>query len=299
MRVFVTGASGWIASAVVPQLVARGHEVTGLARSEASAAVVEKRGGTALRGDLADHDLLARAAAEHDAVVHLAFDHSDMNDINGAAEREAVAMAALTAALEGSGTPVVAASGTPFGVGHDTTEEDALPSEGPTGARGRNEVSLFATAQRGVRPAVVRLPRSVHGDGDRHGFVPALVGIFREAGRATYVGEGSNRWCAVHVEDAGRVFVAAVEGLASGSVPPASVLHAVAETGVPVKVLAEELGARLGLEAVSVGPEPLGFFGMLQLVDHGTTAERTRELLGWEPTGPTLLEDVAAGVYDA
>ncbi|MBI4899604.1 MAG: 3-beta hydroxysteroid dehydrogenase, partial [Actinobacteria bacterium] len=144
-----------------------------------------------------------------------------------------------------------------------------------------------------VRSAVVRLPRSVHGEGDRHGFVPQLVRMFRAAGTAMYVGDGSNRWCAVHVADAARLFRLALE-----SAPAGAALHAVGDEGIPVRTIADALAQRLRLPTESVGPERLGFFGLMQTVDHATTAAKTRELLGWEPTHPGLLDDIAAGHYD-
>ena len=166
-------------------------------------------------------------------------------------------------------------------------------SSGPMAARGENADLLLASAADGVRPSVVRLPRSVHGEGDKHGFVAQLSRMFREAGVAMYVGDGTNRWCAVHVLDAARLFRLALEGAPAGTI-----LHAVGDEGIPVKTLAEALGGRLRLSAESVEAERLGFFGMLQTFDHLTTATTTRTLLGWEPTHPGLLDDIAAGHYD-
>ncbi|NHA68128.1 SDR family oxidoreductase [Phycicoccus flavus] len=292
MNVFVTGASGWVASAVVPELLAAGHTVRGLARSDASAATVEARCATPVRGSLREHDLLRAEAERADAVVHLAFPHEDLADLAGAARAEGEAVAALVSGLDGTGTPVVAASGIPMVQGRPATEEDTI-TEGPVAARGENEARLLAGADRGFRPSVVRLPRSVHGEGDAHGFLPQLVAMFREAGTAMYVGDGAHRWNAVHVRDAGRLFRAALE-----DAPAGSALHAVGDEGVPVKDIAEALGARLGLPVTSVEPERLGFFGVMQTMDHASTAERTRALTGWTPTQPGLLEDIAAGHYD-
>ncbi len=274
MHVFVTGASGWVAGSVIPELLAAGHTVSGLARSDASAQVVAARGADVVRGGLADHDLLRSAADAADGVVHLAFPHEDMNDLAGAAAFERGAVAAIADALAGTGKPVVAASGTPIVPGRPSTEEDRMAS-GPAAARGENERLLLDRAADGLRPAVVRLPRSVHGEGDRHGFVAQLVRMYRDAGRAMYVGDGQNRWCAVHVADAAHLFRLALEGAPAGAV-----LHAVGDEGVPVCTLAEALGARLGLPTASVEPERMGFFGMMQTLDHATTAERTRALLG-------------------
>lgn len=293
MQVFVTGASGWVASAVIPELQRAGHTVTGLARSDASAAAAEKLGAEAVRGSLEDHDILRAAASRADGVVHLAFPHENMNDLADAARFERVAVAAMLEALAGSGKPFVAASGTPTAQGRPSTEADGL--SGPVNARGENEQSLLTVAAaNGVRASIVRLPRSVHGEGDSHGFIAQLSKLFRAAETAMYVGEGTNRWCAVHVADAATLFRLALE-----HAPAGSVLHAVGDEGIPVRTIAEALGQRLGLSSTSVEPRRLGFLGMLQTTDHATTAVRTRELLGWAPTHPTLLEDIAAGHYDS
>lgn len=293
MNVFVTGASGWIGSAVIPELIAAGHTVAGLARSDASAAKVQALGATVVRGSLTEPDILGAAAAAADGVIHLAFPHENMNDLAGAAATESAGLSAITQALLGTGKPIVAASGTPVVPGRPSTEEDDTPG-GPMAARGANADLLLASATRGVRPSVVRLPRSVHGEGDQHGFVARLSHMFREAGVAMYVGDGSNRWCAVHVLDAAHLFRLALE-----NAPAGAVLHAVGDEGIPVRALAEALAARLDLPTESVAPERLGFFGMMQTFDHVTTATLTRQLLGWEPTHPGLLDDIAAGHYDS
>ena len=168
-----------------------------------------------------------------------------------------------------------------------------MPTSGPVAARGVNDLLLRRAAKRGVRSTVVRLPRSVHGEGDRHGFVPQLVRMFRAAGTAMYVGDGTNRWCAVHVADAARLFRLALE-----NAPAGTALHAVGDEGIPVRTIAEALAARLDLPTTSVEADALGFFGLMQSVDHTATAARTRALLGWEPTHPGLLDDIAAGHYD-
>ena len=292
MNIFVTGASGWIASAVIPELLATGHTVSGLARSEASAAKVEQRGAQVVRGSLTDLDVLRAAASSADGVVHLAFPHENMNDLAAAAGTERTAVAALVEALAGTGKPLVAASGTPVVPGRASTEDDHM--DGALGARGDNEKALLDSAGQGVRPSVVRLPRSVHGEGDKHGFVAQLAMMARGAGASMYVGDGTNRWCAVHVKDAALLFRLALENAAAGTV-----LHAVGDEGIPVKAIATALAARMGLPTESVGPEALGFFGMMQTFDHLTSAARTRELMAWEPTHPGLLDDIAAGHYDA
>jgi nucleoside-diphosphate-sugar epimerase len=245
-----------------------------------------------VRGSLTDLDVLRDAAHAADGVVHLAFPHGDLNDMETLAVTERSGLAALIEALSGTGKPFVSASGTPIVAGRPSTEEDQIPG-GPMAARGENAQMLLASAANGVRPSVVRLPRSVHGEGDTHGFVARLSSMFRDAGTAMYVGEGTNRWCAVHVDDAAHLFRLALE-----QAPAGAVLHAVGDEGIPVKTLAEALAARLDLPMESVEPERLGFFGMMQTVDHSTTANRTRALLGWEPTHPGLLDDIAAGHYD-
>ena len=292
MNVFVTGASGWIASAVIPELLAAGHSVTGLARTDASAAKVEALGASVVRGSLTEPDILGEAAASADGVIHLAFPHENMNDLAGAALTERRGVVAMLEALAGTGKPIVLASGTPVIEGRPSTEDDDTPG-GPMAARGANADLSLASAADGVRPSVVRLPRSVHGDGDKHGFIAQLSRMFREAGAAMYVGDGTNRWCAVHVLDAAHLFRLAVE-----NAPAGAVLHAVGDEGIPVRTLAEALAARLGLRTESVTPERLGFYGMMQTRDHATTAVKTRQLLGWEPTHPGLLDDIEAGHYD-
>ena len=292
MQVFVTGASGWIGSAVVPELIAAGHTVTGLARSKASAAGLVTLGAAVVRGGLTDLDTLHAAASRADGVVHLAFPHEALNDMPAAAATERAAVAAMTSALVGTGKPLVAASGTPLTPGRPSTEEDQ-PTGGPIAARSENERLLLRTSEQGVRPSVVRLPRSVHGEGDVHGFVPRLVRLYREAGAAMYVGEGANRWPAVHVIDAAHLFRLTLE-----QAPAGTITHAIGDEGIAVRTLAEALGQRLDLPTMSVEPERLGFFGLMQTFDHASTATRTRELLGWVPTHPGLLDDIAAGHYD-
>jgi len=292
MNVFVTGASGWIASAVIPELIAAGHTVTGLARSDASAAKVEALGASVVRGSLTEPDILREAAASAEGVIHLAFPHENMNDLAAAAVTERGGVVAMLEALAGTGKPIVLASGTPVIAGRPSTEDDDTPG-GPMAARGENAELVLASASNGVRPSVVRLPRSVHGEGDKHGFVAQLSRMFREAGTAMYVGDGTNRWCAVHVADAAHLFRLALE-----QAPAGAVLHAVGDEGIPVRTLAEALAVRMDLPVKSVEAERLGFFGMMQTFDHVTTATLTRALLGWEPTHPGLLEDIAAGHYD-
>ncbi len=295
MRVFVTGASGWIGSAVVPELLGAGHSVVGLARSDGSAARLEAAGAEALRGDLGDAAVLRAGAEAADGVVHLAFGH-DFSRFDAAVEADRVAVDVLAEALAGSGRPLVAASGTSVIPGRVATERDrTVPgaAAGPAAGRARNAQLLLATAGKGVRASVVGLPRSVHGRGD-HGFVPRLIGLAREHGVSGWVGDGSSRWPAVHVLDAARLFRLALE-----EAPAGSVLHAVGDEGVPTRAIAETIGRHLGLPA---GPQPaegFGFLGGLLAIDQPASAELTRSLLGWEPAGPRLLADLDEGHYFA
>ena len=303
MRIFVTGASGWIGSGVVPELLEAGHEVVGLARSEDSAQRLEAAGAIVQRGDLDDPDGLAKAAADSDGVIHLAFQHEVAFGGNfaaaGAADRRAVE--AMGAALADSDRPFVLASGM-LGLrsGRVATEDDGLvPSDevraNPASARAATALLTLSLRGIGVRSSVLRFPPTVHGDGD-NGFVATLVGIARQRGVAGYVGDGSNRWPAVHRSDAARLARLAVEGAPAGSV-----LHAVGDEGVPFRKIAEAMGRQLDIPTASVAPddapEHFAFLGHFVSLDCPATAATTRRLLGWEPTGPSLLEDLDAGHY--
>jgi nucleoside-diphosphate-sugar epimerase len=305
MRIFVTGASGWIGSAVVPELLGAGHEVVGLARSDASADALTVAGADVERGTIDDLDLLAKTAAASDGVIHLAFKHdiAFTGDFAGAASADRTAVDTFGDALAGSGKPFVIASGLVGLVsGRAATErdgltEDSVPDhadEGPS-ARLRTAQATLALADRGVRSSVLRLPPTVHGDGD-NGFMTILVGLARQHGNAAYVGDGSNRWPAVHRLDAARLF-----RLATESAPAGSVLHAVGDEGVPIRAIAEVFGQQLGLPVVSIPPEDAaerfsflaGFIGL----DSPASATITRELLNWQPTHPGLIEDLEQGHY--
>jgi len=293
MRVFVTGASGWIGSAVVPELLGAGHQVVGLARSDASAAKLEAAGAEVLPGDLDDLDALRAAAASSDGVIHLAFNH-DFTQMEASVAADARVIDTLGAALEGSGKPLVIASGTPAVPGGVATERDGYPLSGPAAGRGANAEAALGMAARGVRSSVVRLPRSVHGEGDRHGLIARLIGIARDKGVSGYVGDGSSRWPAVHVLDAAPLFRLAVEQAAAGSV-----LHAVADEGVPVRDFTAVIGRHLNLPTASVPAEDLGFLGMVLAIDQPASSALTRELLGWRPVQPGLIEDLDKGHYFA
>jgi nucleoside-diphosphate-sugar epimerase len=293
MRIFITGASGWIGSAVVPELIAAGHQLVGLARSDSSAGAITAAGGEVLRGGLEDLGVLRAGAANCDGVIHLAYVH-DFSRMEDATRIDGVAIAALGEALVGSGKPLVIASGTPMMPGRAATERDDPTAAGPMVGRTLNARAALALAGHGVRSSVVRLPRSVHGDGDQHGFIPRLVALAREKGVSGYVGDGSSRWPAVHVKDAARLFRLAVE-----QAPAGSVLHAVGDEGVPVREFAEVIGRRLDLPAESRPAEDFGFLGALLGVDMPASSTLTRALLDWSPRQPGLIEDMGQDHYFA
>lgn len=290
MRVFVTGATGGIGSAVVPELLGAGHEVLALARSDASARAAASVGADVLRGDLDDRESLNRGAMESDGVIHLAFLHFD--DFQKAVAQEAAAVEAFGAALDGSGKPFVMASGTPPIAGRVATERDSLSIEGPVGGRARNADAALGLAAKGVRSAVVRLPRSVHRAAGPCGFASLLVEAARRTGVSGYVGDGSQRWPAVHVLDAAHLFRLVLE-----DATPGTVAHAVADEGDPMRALAEVIGRQLDVPTASVPVDNFGFLGAVFATDQPASSELTRERFGWQPTHPSLLEDLAAGNY--
>lgn len=291
MRVFVTGASGWIGSAVVAELVAGGHTVVGLARSDAGAAKVEAAGATVVRGTLTDHDVLRAAAADSDGVIHTAFIH-DFSAHEDAAATDLAAVTLFGSVLEGTDKPLVIASGILGLTGDENTRPDAATAASP---RIATEAALLSFAARGVRSVSVRLAPTVHGEGD-HGFIATLAGIDRAKGTSGYIGDGSNRWPAVHRLDAAHLFVLGLEKASAGTV-----LHAVAESGVPLRDIAEVIGRKLGIPTESVDPADavahFDWLGRFLGFDSPSTSTITRELVGWEPTHPTLLEDLEAGYY--
>lgn len=291
MRVFITGASGWIGTALTKGLVAAGHEVVGLARSGTSASTITALGGSAVRGDMADHDLIVAEALRADATAHLAFT-LDFSEFDEVVENEVRLLGVLGDALAGSGKGFFASSGTPTNLGSLSTEQDPLDPDGPAGARARTADAVLALSDRGIRSGLVRMPRTVHGQGDRNGLIAALVGLDRQVGVAAYVGDGRNRWPAVHVSDAARLYRLALE-----SAPAATVLHAVAEEGVAMGDVAAVIARKTGLPLSAVDPADLGVFGALLGGDQPASSALTRELLGWAPTGPTLLDDLEAGYY--
>jgi nucleoside-diphosphate-sugar epimerase len=292
MRVFVTGAGGHIASAVIPELLHAGHEVVGLARSENSAAAVKALGAEVRRGDLADLDGLRAAAADADAVVHLAFDHAAMaaGDMAGAAATDLTVVRAFGEALAGTGKALLG-----VGMGHGDGNEHLGAAYGtnPRIATGR----LFGEfAGQGVRAVLVGIPPVVHSARDRSGFLPILIRIARATGVSGYAGDGANRWSAVHTLDLGRLYRLALE-----KAPAGAELHAAAEEGVAVRDIAETIGRRLGVAVESVPGERLaehfGFFGGLISLDVPVKSARTRESLGWQPVEAGLVADLEEGHY--
>ncbi|MFT4294484.1 MAG: SDR family oxidoreductase [Micropruina sp.] len=291
MRVFVTGASGGIGSAVVPELIAAGHQVLGLARSDAAAASVERMGGRVLRGDLGDADALRAGADQADGVVHLAFGN-DFGNVEANVAEEARAVEVLAATLDGSGKAFVLASGTPVVPGRLATETDAMLLEGPLGGRARTAQAVLDLAERGVRSATVRLPRSVHAGDGRYGFASFVIAAARRTGVAGYVGDGGQRWPAVHRLDAAGLFRLVLE-----QAEPGTVAHAVADEGDTMRSIAEAVGRRLDLPVEQVPAESFGFLGSIFAIDQPASSAWTRRHFDWEPTQPSLLQDLASGRY--
>ncbi|MET3565624.1 nucleoside-diphosphate-sugar epimerase [Leifsonia sp. 563] len=297
MRVFITGGSGWIGSAVVPELLAAGHEVRGLARSDASAARLRAAGVEPVSGGLTDLDVLRDSAAAADAVVHLGYNH-DFSDQAGAGRAERAALETFGDALEGRDAPLLFASGVAFvAPGQIATEDDLAPFSGPDAPRGGAEELAFGFVDRGIHPVALRFAPTVHGAGD-HGFTAELVRVAREKGVAAYVGDGSNHWPAVHRGDAARLVAHALENAGA-----ATVVHAIGEQGVRTRDIAEAIGGGLGLPAVSIDPADVeahfGWIGRIFALDLQASSALTQRRFDWAPTGPTLLEDLAAGSYFA
>jgi nucleoside-diphosphate-sugar epimerase len=301
MRVFVTGASGHIASAVIPELVDHGHQVMGLARSDASASAVAALGAQVVRGDLDDLDALKAAATEVDGVIHLAFKHEAMRtgDFMGAVDSDLAAIQAIGATLIGTDKPFVITGGTLMlamaGISGRPGNEDDQSEGGPRVDAANYTIGL---AQQGVRSSVVRLAPMVHSDLDHHGFTHALIGFARENRVAAYTGDGSNRWPAANTYDIGVLYRLALE-----KAPAGSTLHGVSDTGIPRKIIAETIAGKLGVEARSItdeeAPQYLGFLAAFAGLDNPTSNDKTRQLLNWQPTHPDWIEDVQTGHYFA
>src|SRR5450755_391711 len=302
MRVFVTGASGHIAAAVIPELLTNDHQVVGLARSDASAEAVAAMGAEVRRGDLNDLDRLAAAAAEADGVIHLAFKHEAMRtgDFMGAVDSDMAATRAIGETLTGTDKPFVTTGGTLMlamagitGPGGRVGTEDDQSEGGPRTDAANYTIGL---GRQGVRSSVVRLAPMVHSDLDHHGFTHALIGFARESGAAAYTGDGSNVWPAANTYDIGVLYRLALE-----KAPAGSTLHGVGDTGIPRKVIAETIAGKLGVETKSItdeqAPQYLGFLAAFAGLDNPTSNEKTREVLGWEPTHPGWVEDVKTRHY--
>jgi nucleoside-diphosphate-sugar epimerase len=295
MRVFLTGATGFVGSAIVPELIAAGHQVIGLARSDAGAKSLAAAGAEVHRGDLEDLDSLRSGAAGSDGVIHTGFVH-DFSRFKEVCETDRRAIDALASALAGSGRPLLVTSGTGLVSAGRLATEDMAPASGPSAIpRVASEDATLAAAARGVRASLVRLSPSVHGDGD-HGFVPTLIRIAREKGVSAYVGDGLNRWTAVHRLDAAHLYRLALEKGSAGAR-----YHGVAEDGIAFRDIAAAIGVGLNIPVVSKSPaeaaDHFGWFAHFAALDCPASSKLTQERLGWRAAQLTLIEDLERGTY--
>ena len=296
MRVFVTGATGWVGSAVVKDLIAAGHQVLGLCRSEDKARALAATGAKVHRGSLQDLASLKSGVAQSDGVIHLAFNHDYSKFAeNGADERRA--LEAIGGALEGSDGPLIVASGVALLAPGSVATEETRPRAHSESFPRNPEAAVAALRERGVKATAVRLPPSVHGHGD-HGFLPAVIRLAREQGVSPYVGDGLNRWPGVHRLDAARAFRLALEHGAEGGP-----FHAIADEGVPFREIAGVIGRRLNIPVASLSAEEaadhFGWFARFVAIDCPATSERTRSVLGWKPIEPGLIADLDHPAYFA
>jgi nucleoside-diphosphate-sugar epimerase len=291
MRIFITGASGGIGSAVVEELVAHGHGVLGLARSSASAAKIEAAGGVAVMGGIGDLEILTSAAKETDGAIHLAFSN-DFSDLERSIAEEGLAMDTIGSALIGTGKPFSIVSGTTFAEGRPATEQDPLAVAGPVGGRGINAQRILDLSSQDVRTSAVRMPRSVHERFVAYGFAGILIDAARRTGVSAYVGDGSQRWPAVHRRDAASLFRLMIE---NGE--PGTSVNAVGSEGDSMLELATIIGEQLDLPVREVEPEAFGPLGAIFAIDQPATSQWTRETYGWQPTHPSLVDDLKAGGY--
>ena len=295
MRIFVTGATGFVGSAVVQELISGGHQVVGLARSVATAAALLAAGAEAFRGDLDDLESLRGAAAQSDGVIHTAFNH-DFSKFQANCETDRQVIEALGSALAGSDRPMIVTSAIGILPSGCLATEETSPASGPSAhPRAATEEAATLVAVRGLRVSIIRLPPSVHGDGD-HGFVPMLIGIARAKSASAFVSDGLNRWPAVHRLDAAHLYRLVLEKGGAGAT-----YHAVAQEGVPFKEIASVIGRRLSVPVVSKSPEEaashFGWFTDFATMDIPASSQRTRELLGWQTKQPELIADLDCSDY--
>lgn len=295
VRVFVTGATGFIGQAVVKELLQSGHQVLGLARSDKGADLLNTLGAEVHRGDLDDLDALRRGASASDGVIHLAFIH-DFSDYEGNCRKDRAAVEALGNALAGTNCPLLITSGTLLlPLGQLATEDSAFDIDRPSAVRGLAEQTALSFATQGVRPSVLRLPPTNHGDGD-HGFIAMLINIAKAKGVSAYVGDGSNRWPATHRLDTAKAYQLAFDKGISGAL-----YNIVAEEAITIKDIAEAIGKQLAVPVVSKSPEEapehFGFLTFALVGDNPTSSAKTQEQLGWKPVHTSLIEDIAKGTY--